>query len=240
MVGKSQIKFIKSLQQKKYRSRNGMFVVEGTKTIKELLGSDIEASKVYCSDEDLFDVDRDKVVLVSEGDLSRMSGLKSPSKALGVFLIPRPKTIDFDDWILVLDNLRDPGNLGTIIRLCDWFGISQLVCSPDTVDCYNPKVLQATMGSIARVNVVHTDLASFLAKAELSIFGTFMGGHSVYETNLPQKGIMVMGNEANGISPSIEALVHSKIGIPRYGDRDTESLNVATATAIFLNEIRRP
>src|SRR5690606_9323670 len=141
---------------------------------------------------------------------------------------------------VVLDNVRDPGNMGTIIRLCDWFGIKQLVCSESSVDIYNPKVVQATMGSIARVNVIYADLGAFLKDSAVPVYGTFMEGENIYTQKLPESGIIVMGNEANGIAPDIEALVSHKIAIPRFGDlQETESLNVATAAAIILSEFRR-
>ena len=141
--------------------------------------------------------------------------------------------------ILALDDVRDPGNLGTIIRLCDWFGIEQLVCSNETVDCYNPKVVQATMGSLTRVKVLYTDLNQFIAETSLPTFGTFMDGESIYKASLPGEGVIIMGNEANGISKDIQDLVHSKIGIPRFGNlKATESLNVAAATAIILSAFR--
>ena len=143
------------------------------------------------------------------------------------------------DWTVVLDAVRDPGNLGTIIRLCDWFGVDELVCSSDTVDCYNPKVLQATMGSIARVSVTYTNIADYLSESERPIYGAYMDGASVYRTNLGENGILVMGNEANGISEEIGKLITERISIPQFGVSTTESLNVATATAILLNEIRR-
>lgn len=239
MVGKSQIKFIKSLQQKKYRIQHGMFVVEGIKTVRELLDSNFEAHKVYAIDNDLVSAEQVNVELVSEGDLKRISNLKNPNKVLGVFKFPMVKPIEEQGWILALDDVRDPGNLGTIIRLCDWFGVRQLVCSENTVDCFNPKVLQATMGSITRVNIVYTDLLQFIKSSELSVYGTFMDGENVHVTKMPEKGILVMGNEANGISKEIANLVNHKITIPQFGGQKTESLNVATATAIFLNEIRR-
>ncbi|NNK75006.1 MAG: RNA methyltransferase [Maribacter sp.] len=246
MVVKSQIKFIKNLQQKKYRNQNGMFVVEGIKTVQELLDSNIEPYKIYCSNSVLFPDPGDHIEIISEADLKKISSLKNPNKVLGIFKIPEPRKVSENDWILALDDVRDPGNLGTIIRLCDWFGIEHLVCSEHTVDCYNPKVIQATMGSIARVNIVYTDLVHFLDKSEMPVYGTFMKGNNVQSTELPLKGILVMGNEANGISKEIESLVTSKISIPqprsrkaRDGSLSTESLNVATAAAIFLNEIRR-
>lgn len=239
MVVKSQIKFIKNLQQKKYRNLHSMFVAEGIKTVNELLVSDLEVQHVYTVDKDSIPFQSDYCQLVSTSDLQKMSGLKAPNKVLGVFRIPPPKSLNFKDWILVLDSVKDPGNLGTIIRLCDWFGIKHMACSTDTVDCFNPKVLQATMGSIARVNLVYTDIEDLLLKCKVPVFGAFMEGESIYSTNWPDSGVLVMGNEAHGISQSIEQLVTKKIGIPQFGKSTAESLNVATATAILLNEIRR-
>ncbi|MBD0778508.1 RNA methyltransferase [Maribacter sp. ANRC-HE7] len=239
MVGKSQIKFIKSLLQKKYRNQYGMFVVEGLKTVQELLDSNFEAHIIYTVGDVLVNAEHMNTELVSEQELKRLSNLKSPNKVLGVFKFPEEKPVDQQGWVLALDDVRDPGNLGTIIRLCDWFGVQHLVCSNNTVDCFNPKVLQATMGSITRVNIVYTDLVQFINESSLSVYGTFMDGDNVHTTPLPQKGILVMGNEANGISSAIEALVDHRISIPQFGDQRTESLNVATATAIFLNEIKR-
>ena len=239
MVGKSQIKFIKSLQQKKYRNQYGMFLVEGIKTVQELLDSSFEPHKVYTTDDTMIISDRVETELISEADLRKISSLKNPNTVLGIFKFPDKKPVDDREWILALDDIRDPGNLGTIIRLCDWFGIRHLVCSNNTVDCYNPKVLQATMGSITRVNMVYTDLVAFIRAYQGPVYGTFIDGEPVHAIKLPRKGILVMGNEANGISNEIAGLVGQRIGIPQFGSKHTESLNVATATAIFLHEIRR-
>ncbi len=238
MLSKSQIKLISSLKQKKYRLQYGLFVVEGVKTIKELLHSELVLESLYTTDPLNFNTKQ--VEIVSESELKRISFLKSPNKALGLFKIPKPKEINFNDLIVVLDDVRDPGNLGTIIRLCDWFGVKDLVCSQETVDCFNPKVIQATMGSVTRVNVTYLDLSKFLNETKLPSFGTFMSGTPVYSMDLPKKGILILGNEANGISSEIESLVSKKISIPRFGDlQSTESLNVATAAAIFLSEFKR-
>ena len=239
MVGKSQIKLIRSLHQKKYRNQKGLFIVEGNKGVKEVLASNIKPYKVFTTDPASFENTKFEYDVISENDLKQMSTLKNPSSVLAIFHIPKAKQIDFNDWILVLDDVRDPGNLGTIIRLCDWFGIMHLVCSPQTVDCYNPKVLQATMGSISRVNICYTDIATFLKDCSLPIYGTFMNGISVYSEELPKKGVLIMGNEANGISSEIENIVSQKICIPQFGKKTTESLNVATAAGILLNEVRR-
>lgn len=239
MVVKSQIKLIKSLQQKKYRNQHSLFVAEGVKTVHELLKSDIVNHQVYSTDLSLFEVGEKSVQLISEKELRQMSNLKTPNKVLGVFEIPEQEPIDFSNWVVALDDVSDPGNLGTIIRLCDWFGIPHLLCSKKTVDCYNPKVLQATMGSIARVNVFYDDLFQVLENSKVPVYGTFMEAKNIYQQNLHTSGILVMGNEANGISKEIEKLCKERISIPHFGNSSTESLNVATATAIFLNEIRR-
>lgn len=239
MVVKSQIKFIRSLQQKKYRNQHGMFVVEGVKVVKELLASQITAHIIYSSDVEFVAENKTSTTLVSETDLLKISSLRTPNKVVGVFQIPVPIKINPINWIVALDDVRDPGNLGTIIRLCDWFGISNLLCSPNTVDCYNPKVLQATMGSISRVNIVYADLQQYLNEAQVPVYGAFMDGEVVYKEGFLGAGILVMGNEANGISQEIEALVTKKICIPQFGGKTAESLNVSTATAILLNEIKR-
>ncbi|MGB5170400.1 MAG: RNA methyltransferase [Eudoraea sp.] len=168
-----------------------------------------------------------------------MSSLKNPSDILGVFQMPKTQSIDFSDWVIALQDIQDPGNLGTIIRLCDWFDIKSIICSQNTVDCYNPKVLQATMGSIARVNICYGDLSALISSSNSRVFGTFMDGESVYEQDLPDRGVLILGNEGHGISKSLDGIINQRISIPQFGNTSAESLNVASATAIFLNEIRR-
>lgn len=242
-LSKNQIKLITSLKQKKYRLLHGFFVVEGIKTIKELLSSNIPLHTLYTTESflDIAIPERfENEILISETDLKRISFLTTPNKALAIFKIPASKPIDPHELIVALDDIRDPGNLGTIVRLCDWFGIKDLVCSNETVDCFNPKVIQATMGSITRVNVTYVDLPLFLKEIDLTIFGTCMDGENIYEKKLPKKGVLILGNEANGISDGINALVDEKLMIPRFGSiQATESLNVATATAILLSEFKR-
>lgn len=239
MATTGQIKLIKSLQQKKFRNQHGLFVVEGVKMVRELLDSDFKVNGIFTTDVSVVKNYDGPVALVTEDELRKMSGLTNPNTILGVFEIAHMGKPDVEDWILAVDTLRDPGNLGTIIRLCDWFGIKYVVCSSNTVDCYNPKTLQATMGSIARVQVGYTDLAAFLKKTDLPVYGAFMDGETSHTAKMPEKGIMVMGNEGNGISPEVQALVSRKISIPQYGRPSAESLNVASATAILLHEIRR-
>ena len=240
MVSKNQIKLISSLQQKKFRLANQLFFAEGVKVIQELLKSNFALEHLFTT-EPLFDaVNSDFKTIISESDLKKISALSTPNNCLAVFKIPSVKPIIEKGLILALDDIRDPGNLGTILRLCDWFGISQVICSEQTVDIYNPKVVQATMGSIARLNVSYVNLNVFLQKTMLPVFGTFMDGSNIYQEIVPKEAIIVMGNEANGISESIEKTIKNRLTIPRFGDlQQTESLNVATATAIILSEFRR-
>lgn len=239
MVVKSNIKLIKSLQQKKHRTEHKLFVVEGIKSVLELLNSKLKLNQLYVTADLQETFTSWNPTLVTNSDLKKMSGFKTPAGVLGVFHQAEPLPLLEDDWTLVLDDLRDPGNLGTVIRLCDWFGIRQIVCSPTTVDCYNPKVLQATMGSIARIAIHYTELSSYLLKTQLAVYGAFMEGASISKSQLPKHGILVMGNEANGISKEIEALIQKKISIESHPNSTTESLNVAMATGILLHEIRR-
>lgn len=239
MVGKKWLKQVKSLHQKKYRNEHQLFFVEGKKVVDELLRANLELVKIFVFNEFRNDFDNRPIEIITSKELQSISALKNPNGILGVFRIPKASKIGDRDWTVVLDDVRDPGNLGTIVRLCDWYGIQTIVCSPSTVDLYNPKVLQATMGSIARVNVFYTPLRPFLQKTNLPVFGTFMDGNTVYGERLPDTGILVMGNEGNGISLELEEFMKNRITIPQHGNPTAESLNVAMATGILLNEIRR-
>lgn len=240
MVSKNQIKLITSLQQKKYRKQEQLFFAEGVKVVQELLHSNFELQDLFTTKQDFLTVPKNKVHAISEAELKKISALTTPNTCLAVFKIPKAKEMVEKGLIVALDDVRDPGNLGTIIRLCDWFGIETLFCSEESVDIYNPKVVQATMGSISRVNVVYGNLETFLSQTKLPVFGTFMDGKNIYQEELPKEGIIIMGNEANGISTSVEKLVSDRIAIPRFGNLQvTESLNVATATAIILSEFKR-
>ncbi|RZJ64552.1 MAG: RNA methyltransferase [Flavobacterium sp.] len=240
MVSKNQIKLITGLHQKKYREREGLFIAEGIKVIGELLKSQFELEHLFETEPLFPKVSPDKKTTATQADLKKMSALTTANNCLAVFRIPDEKPIDESGLIVALDDIRDPGNLGTILRLCDWFGVRQVVCSNETADLYNPKVVQATMGSLARVNVSYLDLTKFLSKIKLPVFGTFMDGKNIYSEKLPTDGVIIMGNEANGISAEVEKFVTSRIAIPQFGEiRETESLNVATATAVVLSEFRR-
>lgn len=240
MVTKNQIKLISGLHLKKNRIANELFIAEGVKVIQELLKSNFILEHLFITEPLFKEVQSSMKSVISKSDLNKISALTTPNNCLAVFKIPAATPIIEKGLILALDDIRDPGNLGTILRLCDWFGISQIVCSEQSVDLYNPKVVQATMGSISRVNVSYVNLKSFLQNSSLPIFGTFMEGANVYKQNLPNDAIVIMGNEANGISQEIENSIKNRLTIPRFGDLQlTESLNVASATAIILSEFRR-
>jgi TrmH family RNA methyltransferase len=240
MVSKNQIKLITSLQHKKYRIEQQLFLAEGVKVIQELLQSNFVLEHLFVTETIFKKTPAIQKTLIKEEEMKRISALTSPSSCLAIFKIPSANQIETKGLIVALDDIRDPGNLGTIIRLCDWFGVSQLLCSPETVDVYNPKVVQATMGSITRVAIHYIDLNEYISSTSLPVFGTFMDGKNVYQEDLPKEGILVLGNEANGVSKELEQTIKNKIAIPRFGDtQQTESLNVAMAAAIFLSEFRR-
>lgn len=240
MLSKNQVKLITSLHQKKYRNQHGLFIVEGPKALDEFLNSKFKCQFLFCTDDFLKSKFVENTIIISDNELKKISALKNPNKAIGVFKIPDQEPFKSEGLILALDEVSDPGNLGTIIRLCDWFGVEQIICSSNTVDCYNPKVVQASMGSLTRVSLIYTDLRDYLTKTDMPIYGALMQGENIYEVKLPSKAILVMGNEANGISKDIIELIRQKITIPSFGKfQQIESLNVATATAILLNEFRR-
>ena len=239
-ISKNQVKVITSLSQKKYRQKQKLFIAEGIKVVNELLNSSFEIDTLFAVDNFTTDISVDKIIRISEKDLQKISNLKTPNKVLGIFKIPDEIPLQKNGVTIALDAINDPGNLGTIIRLCDWFGVSQLVCSKDTVDCYNQKVVQASMGSLTRVSIIYTDLETYLHETHLPTFIADMDGENIYKTTLPKEAILIMGNEANGVSDEIKALIKNKISIPRFGETQrTESLNVATATAILLSEFKR-
>ena len=240
MVSKNQIKLITSLQLKKYRNEHKLFIAEGVKVIQELLKSNLVLEHLFTTDAIFETVLNFQRTLINEPDMKRISALTTPNSCLAIFRIPKESEIENTGLIVALDDIRDPGNLGTIIRLCDWFGVKQLLCSAETVDVYNPKVIQATMGSITRVNINYVDLNQYISATKLPVFGTFMDGKNVYTESLPKEAILILGSEANGISSSVEKAIQNRIAIPRFGSlQQTESLNVATAAAIFLSEFRR-
>lgn len=239
-ISKSQLKLITSLSQKKYRQKHNLFIAEGIKVVNELLNSSFEVELIFCTNDFKTTLPENKVTRVSETELKKISTLKSPNKVLSLFKIPEEKPIQNSGLILALDAINDPGNLGTIIRLCDWFGITQLVCSKNTVDCYNQKVVQASMGSLTRIKIQYLDLKNYFSESLLPTFIADMNGENVYQTVLPKEGILILGNEANGVSEEIKKKIKYKISIPRFGEtQKTESLNVATAAAILISEFKR-
>jgi TrmH family RNA methyltransferase len=245
MVSKSQISLVKSLQQKKFRREHGLFVVEGYKSITEFMASGYEIQIIYHTP--AFDAKLHKLSKkvnfqdISVAEMQKMSSLTTPQDVLAVLHLPQWSELSRlqlkDQFTLVLDGVQDPGNLGTIIRTADWFGISTIICSEDTVDTYNPKVVQATMGSLARVKLHYTDLSILLPTLNLPVFGALLNGDNIYNTDFGTEGLVVMGNEGNGLRPEIEQLVTQAITIPRVGQ--AESLNVAIATALFCGELSR-
>ena len=284
-ISKAQVKFVRSLQLKKVRDAEGLFVAEGEKCVEELRRgfelvyyiqtAEKPTDRPACGLTDRF-ADRaqtglrpDRILLATPAEIEQMSSLKTPQGVIGVFK-KRPtqpphegeekgKEVE-DDLILVLDGVQDPGNLGTIIRTCDWFGVHEIVCSKDTADCYNPKVVQATMGALARVKVRYVDLVEWMSplrlphegkEVNIHIYGTLLDGKNMYEVlgnermnELTNERIIIMGNEGNGISAEVRKFITDPIYIPTYPNKETsdvvESLNVSIATAIVLAEFRRP
>ena len=228
-----EIKFVKSLAQKKFRDSTGLFTVEGEKLVDEALASGLEVLDVYRTSE------------IGQETMSRISALTSPSPVLAVVRRPEQQMpeIEKGKLYLALDSVRDPGNLGTIIRIADWFGIEAIFASQDTVELYNPKVIQATMGAIFRKKVIYcnlSDVCSSFAQAGMNIYGTFLDGTDIYHEELDTDGLIVMGNEANGISREIGGKVSRRLLIPSFAKGPgAESLNVAIATAITVSEFRR-
>lgn len=238
MLSHNQIKLIRSLKQKKWRQIHRLFVVEGLKSVEEFKRSNFHVKEIYT-----VDINTAKNIgglLISEKQMSQISFLKTPSTVLALIEIPTQTNFNENRLLLGLDKVSDPGNLGTIIRLCDWFGVRDLICSENTVDCFNDKVVQASMGSLSRVNVHYVNLTKFIHRYKGKVYGAFMDGEVIYRLQLPKNGLIVMGNEGKGISKDIEQLIQTKVSIPQFGiDKQVESLNVATATAIILNEFRR-
>jgi len=238
MVTKSRLKLIKSLSRKKNRDEYQLFLVEGYKSIQELSQTDLKCQQILVT-EGHHALDSFAHDIISRKEMALISTLKTPPGYLAVFEMPIKNEIIKDGLIVALDDVKDPGNLGTIIRLCDWFDIPQIICSQETVDVFNPKCVQASMASLGRVQVDYVNLKELLSDDNLSVFPTAMNGTSIYDMELPASGIIVMGNESAGISDEIMEL-GSKISIPQYGVQPaTESLNVAMATAVMLGEWRR-
>jgi RNA methyltransferase, TrmH family len=242
MLVKSQVKYIQSLSQKKSRDEDAVFVAEGPKLINELLNAhNIQLVQLIATDDWISSqkpaVQKEKLIVVKASELERISFLTTPNHALGIFSKPKFPSVDLNTGIsLMLDCLQDPGNLGSIIRCADWFGIKQVICSSDSADVFNPKVVQATMGSIARINVVYTDLAAYIKKhKETPVYAATLNGKALSEIKRIEKAILLIGNESKGIDPELLKLATQQITIPRKGE--AESLNAAVATGIILSHL---
>lgn len=247
MLSKNKIKFIQSLDRKKARRESGCFLAEGNKLVGDTLSA-FDCALLVATPEWLRarpDVRADEIVEAAPGEIARASLLATPQEVLAVYRIPRCE-LDMaalsQRITLALDTVQDPGNLGTIVRLADWYGIEDIVCSPDCADLYNPKTVQATMGALARVRVHYTPLPEFLSQVGVPVYGTFLDGENIYTQPLDDRAVIVMGNEGNGISPEVASCVSRRLFLPNYppGRVTTESLNVAVATAVVCAEFRRP
>ena len=236
MISKNQIKFVRQLEQKKYRKKEGLFVAEGPKVVGDLLRAGFKAHTIFATSE--WDSQGQIFQEVSDEELRRVSFLQHPQRVLALFFIPTESVPSVSSLSLALDDVQDPGNLGTIIRIADWFGIDTIYCSENTADAWSPKVVQATMGSIARVNIIYIDLQELISKAQVPVYGTLLDGQDIYTQELSKEGIIVMGNEGNGISAPIRKLINRRLLIPQFHE-GPESLNVAIATAITCSEFRR-
>ena len=250
MLSKNTIKHLQSLKQKKFRDEFSQFVAEGDKLVTELLSGSFKIIEIFAVKEWLSMhkiEDHIFVTEVSVSELERISGLSTPNMVVALLEIPQIKFTDaavFDKLILLMDEIKDPGNMGTIIRIADWFGISTIICSDHTVDVYNPKVVQATMGSISRVNVQYTDLKVFLQTApkHIPVYGTLLNGENIYKHELSNNGIIIIGNEFKGISHELLPFIIQKLFIPSYNENSgnkAESLNASIATAIVCAEFKR-
>ncbi len=238
MLSKNQVKLIQKLHQKKYRNELNLFIVEGKKSINEFLQAGYTPQLLIATEAFTTNVPQHLITPVSKDELRKVSTLQNPDEGLAVFEQPKHKGILQEGVIVALDNVQDPGNLGTIIRLCDWFGVETLLCNTQTVDCYNPKVVQASMGSLTRVAVHYLDLAAFLTTTALPVYTMDLEGENLYTATFPKDCILILGNEANGISAEVRALSNEVITIPRFSKHQrTESLNVAMAGAIILSEV---
>jgi RNA methyltransferase, TrmH family len=248
MLSSAQIKEIRSLHLRKNREEGRLFIVEGVKMVGELLKSDFIIQSIYGTEKWVQDVKLKKgtkspaIQTISPGELGRISTLKTPNEVLAVVRM-RERVLnisDFDGLALMIDHIADPGNLGTIIRIADWFGIKTIVGSPDTVELYNPKVVQATMGSLFRVKVFYNELPEVLEKFTQNIpkYGAVLDGENIYKENLPEKAVIIIGNESHGISDEVKSLIDRPVMIPAVAS-GAESLNASVATAIICSEFRR-
>jgi TrmH family RNA methyltransferase len=244
MLSKTIVKYIQSLAHKKLRDEEGVFIAEGPKVVAELLQSGKFTCRMLCATQNwmnenaslLTHIAAENKIEINEADLERVSLLKTPNKVLAVLYKKEEKTADLTAVSLMLDEIQDPGNLGTIIRTADWFGIKNIICSNECADCYNPKVVQATMGSLSRVNIVYTGLEEFIREnKDTSIYAATLSGKPLSSFNKIKEGIILIGNESKGVKENLLSLVTEQITIPRYGE--AESLNAAVATGIIMSHL---
>lgn len=250
MLSKNKIKFLNSLKLKKFRDEHQQFIAEGDKLVRDLISGNFQIHEVFATNKWLEKNTLPKTIIINEiteEELNRISQLSTPNQVLAVAKYQKTEihyNEIFNNLTLMLDEIKDPGNMGTIIRIADWFGISNIICSEDTVDTYNPKVVQSTMGSIARVNIYYTNLAELLKKTpeNTPVFGTLLTGENIYEQDLSKNGIIIVGNESRGISDDLQQYITHKLLIPSYAqnaDNKAESLNASVATAIICAEFKR-
>lgn len=242
MLSKADIKYIKSLQVKKYRKQEQCFIIEGAKSVLELLDSDFEVVKVVGTPAFISEIARPRKAAILEVTASELEGLgqfQTNTTALAVARMKHntPLKIEKNEFGLVLDGIRDPGNLGTIIRTADWFGIDKIIASTETADVYNPKVITSSMGSFTRVKIFYTELSAYVSGCQQKVFGTFLSGLNVHDVDFGSGGLIVIGNESQGIHPHLEKYITDKITIPRFGK--AESLNAAIATGIICDHVRK-
>lgn len=245
MLSKSQISFIKSLHQKKYRKEHGLFIVEGIKSIQEFFQSSYQIHTIFYNSEQYHLLPKLPANInlfeVKNAELEKISTLQTPQGFLALVHIPKNSKLELNalknQFTLVLDGVQDPGNMGTIIRTADWFGFKNIICSPDCVEIYNPKTVQATMGSLARINIHEADLLPLLEINTIPVFGALLDGESIYKTQWGTEGLVILGNEGKGISAEVIKKINKPVTIPRVGA--AESLNVAVSAAIFCAELVR-
>ena len=235
MITKNQIKLIKSLRLKKNRIQSGFFIAEGEKIIDEFLDSKLEVVNIF-STLDKYNVS-DYFISINSSQLKQISNLKTPNKVLGLFKVPKNSEIDLNSNIVALEDINDPGNLGTIIRLCDWFGIKNIICSSNSVDCFNPKVVQASMGSICRVNISYMDFQKLLDGKNYNTVAADLEGQNLKDFTFSENQIIFFGSESNGFSKKLSSQIDHNITIQRYND-NVESLNLATSVGIILSELK--
>jgi TrmH family RNA methyltransferase len=239
-ISKQKQKYIQSLHLKKYRQQFGAFIVEGQKSIEELAKSDFRILELFLTDKaNELKVDAEQISYCTAEEIQKASLFKSNNYGIAVVVSKSNVALAIvkNEWVLALDDLNDPGNLGTIIRIADWYGIKKIICSESTVDFYNPKVISSSMGSFTRVSCFYTDLKTYLESNSAPIFGAYLDGANIHKIDFPSSGILIIGSESHGISHELENLVKMKITIPSFGQ--AESLNAGVATAIILDNINR-